>query len=359
MEKITELIITLLLSGTIALIVIPIAKRLAQKLNLVDQPNHRKVHAKPVPLVGGISVAIAAILALSMSPSFAKVFYVHLPFITASFLLLLIGMIDDKMDIKPSLRLIIQLACAWAVASLGIRLSSLYGIFGIYELPIFIQYLLTITIIAGVVNAFNLMDGIDGLAGGLALIGIALMIPIFYSLGHQGFALLLAAISGALFSFLRFNLSNDKIFLGDGGSLFLGFILAVAGIQLIEANAAHVEGFQGYAVIGVVSIFLLPVLDALRVFYTRIQNGDSPFKADKTHLHHLILLLGLGHKKTTAIILLVKLTMISFALVIFSATSITIALIAASILYCLLTNILGLVKQIKDWEVKIIRFEKN
>lgn len=223
------------------------------------------------------------------------------------------------------------------------------------QLRLVILFVLTIQITTFGQEICN--NGIDGLAGGLALVGLLVMIPFFYSLGQYGFALLLAAISGALFSFLRFNLSKDKIFLGDGGSLFLGFVLA--GIRLIECETVNTLAFQGYKVIGVASIFLLPVLDALRVFYGRMQKGNSPFKADKTHLHHLFLRLGMGLYKTTASIVAFDVFIILFAALTLSASNITMALLASGLLYVILTYVLTLIRQIKDWELRMLHFEKS
>lgn len=354
-----EFLSTLIIAFISALILIPILRKIAFKFNLVDQPNYRKVHTKPIPLIGGISIVVVSMLTLALSKTFTAQIIEHLPILGASLLLMLTGTIDDKMDIKPSLRIIIQMGCAFAVCSSGIRLTSLYGIFGIQELNITFQYILTIVIITGVVNAYNLMDGIDGLAGGLAVLGFLIMLPLFWFTGQYSFVILLLAILGATLGFLRFNLGNKKIFLGDGGSLFLGFILVLSGIKLLEMETFVDTSIHFSALIAVISVFLIPVLDSLRVYYNRIKNGISPFKADKSHLHHLVLLLGLGHKSTTALIIFFTIALLLLSFILVNLMPLTGAIITSSIVFLMVSGILVIHKNIKEWELRINKIEEN
>ena len=356
-----ELIIELLFAGftalIMAIILIPPLKKLAIILDLVDRPNIRKVHDKPIPLVGGIAIVLAATLTLLISTTFMSGVKEHLFLIGAGIILMVTGSIDDKMNINPFFRLAIQVGCAYAVASSGIKITSLYGVFGIYELPVIWQYILTIIIITGVVNAFNLMDGIDGLAGGLAIVGFSTLSILFYMLEKNELVVLFVAIIGAIIGFLRFNLSKNKVFLGDGGSLFLGFILVVSGINLIETTNILGKVNHTTALITVIGIFLLPVLDSLRVYRKRIKSGVSPFKADKSHLHHLFLLLGISHKLTTLFIIASSILLLLFSVILINYFSLTLVLIFGAIFFLWFTSILTINKNVKEWSSKIREME--
>ncbi len=151
-----------ILSFALVLIITKPLRKLAKKLNLVDKPNERKVHSSSVPLIGGISVLASAGLALIVSSEFWNSAMDYHVLIYGSSILFVIGVIDDKMEVRSILKLVIQIALAYFVYDSGIRIESMFGIFGIHELPVVGQYVLTIFVIVGVINAFNLMDGIDG-----------------------------------------------------------------------------------------------------------------------------------------------------------------------------------------------------
>lgn len=287
-------VLTPLLASLLAWIFIPVLRKAATSIGLVDQPNHRKVHSNAVPLVGGIAVFLSANLAILISLLFDQsVKSLQLLFVLA-LLLLVMGAVDDRRDIRAIVKLAIQLLIANAVYFSGVRIESLVGIFGIYELADWAQYLLTVIVITGVVNAFNLMDGIDGLAAGMAIAGFGTFTVLAFITHQYQLALVFLTFIGSLVSFLRYNFSRkNKIFMGDAGSLVLGFILVVGGIQLLQAPAS--PSGEMTVLIGVVAVLMVPVLDSIRVFRLRIKAGKSPFSPDKNHLHHMVLALGLRH----------------------------------------------------------------
>ncbi len=292
------------LALVLALIFIPIIKNIAIKVNLVDKPNYRKVHATPVPLVGGISIAITTLLVLIVSGNKLIIIKEYLPILTSGITLLVVGVIDDKTDISAKYKLIVQLILSFIIAFSGTRITSLFGLLGIYEISTWMQYALTILVITGVVNAFNLMDGVDGLVGGLSLLGFTMFLiaSIFYNNYFLG--KISVIFIGAIIGFLKFNLSKKKIFMGDAGSLFLGFILVTLGIQFMENQQVNKDYGYAYGFLILVAFFSIPVLDSLRVYVGRIKEGNSPFKADKSHLHHLLLTAGLTHKKIALFVVL-------------------------------------------------------
>ncbi len=353
----TNYLLTPLLAFILSIIFIPISRRIAFKIKLVDKPNARKVHTDAVPLVGGIVVFVATALSLlMMNKEWLDISVIKVISIGAG-VLLAVGAIDDKLDIRAILKLLIQLALAHFAFINGIAIESMYGILGIEELPYWVQYILTITIITGVINAFNLMDGIDGLAAGLAIIGLAIFTYLAFLVGNSFLCLLFLAIIGALVGFLRFNLSKtQKIFMGDAGSLFLGFILIISAISIIQA-AESLPQFNLILAL-IIGVLALPVIDSLRVYRGRIKKGGSPFKADKTHLHHLVLFFGMSHKASTAFILGVCGLIIVASTIVGHFFGIGYAILALLLLFMFIVSFLSLNKDVKIWRDKIKHIEE-
>jgi len=184
----------------------------------------------------------------------------------------------------------------------GIRITSFDGLFGINELSLSAQYSLTILAIVGITNAFNLIDGIDGLAGGLSFMSLVTLGLFLTISGDANTALVAFALAGAVFAFLYFNFNPAKIFMGDTGSLILGFIIAVLCIRLMQVNVFAPNAILTNAPVFVLGIVLIPVFDTLRVFAMRTWSGRSPFEADKKHIHHLLTNAGFSHVIATRVI---------------------------------------------------------
>lgn len=341
-----------------SLLLIPVLRRIAIMVGMVDKPNARKVHSEPVPLVGGISIAIATWLALLSSPVFKESFQQNTSLLIGGLIMLIVGALDDRLNIKPVYRLLIQFGCAFAVAFSGIRITSLHGLVGITEIPIYLQYGLTIIVITGVVNAYNLMDGIDGLIGGLTFVAAAVLGVISYQLGLFDLTVLCLAITGAIVGFLRYNLSRRKIFMGDAGSLLLGFVLVVTAIRILNSTNEQNPNEQLKILLLIAGIFLVPVFDSLRVYRARIKRGVSPFKADKTHLHHLFLFLGITHRKATIlIVILVLLITLIVAGLVFLIPAIWV--IAAGVfVFASVAVVLTLNRSVQEWRERLKDFER-
>ncbi|MEM7373640.1 MAG: MraY family glycosyltransferase [Bacteroidota bacterium] len=359
MEHLKDIFLAGTISMFIGICTMPLLRRLARQLKLVDKPNFRKLHTSPIPLVGGICIAMSTWLTMLLIDTFTDSSQDISFLLAMGLILLVLGIIDDKWDIPALSKLIIQLLCAGIIAWSGIRISSLYGIFGIYDIPVGAQYLLTVVVITGVVNAFNLMDGIDGLAGSLAVLGFLALAILSCLMGKYTIAILYAAIIGSVIGFLRFNLSQKKTFLGDGGSLFLGFILVVSGIQILEWGKEASGILPDITTIMVIGIFMIPVLDSLRVYRGRIGNGDSPFTPDKSHLHHLFLLLGLTHVRTSLFIVITSLLLLTFSAYLAQFLSVTLVIGLYAVLFLLLTNLLTVNKQMVEWQGKVQHMEQE
>jgi len=296
MKNFVELSIFGTLAFILCLCVIPLMRMIAQKIQLVDVPNARKVHQTAIPLIGGPVIGLIVFLLLGVSED--KSWENILPIIITSYIMLFVGTLDDKTDIRAIYKLGIQICVSVIIATSGIRLTSLYGLFGIYEMNIYFQYIITVLIITTAVNAFNLIDGIDGLAGSVAGVGFVLYLLISLLHGNFGLARISLLFIGSIAAFLRFNFSaKNKIFLGNSGSLFLGYLLICLGIYITRFDTGSTE--FPYGIFFILFVFTIPVIDSLRVYTDRILRGKSPFRADKTHIHHHLLQLGLSHKKIT------------------------------------------------------------
>ncbi|HPG10785.1 MAG TPA: MraY family glycosyltransferase [Chitinophagaceae bacterium] len=282
----------------VTLLSIPPIIRLIKKYRLYDMPGNRKEHSHPIPTMGGISIAAGMVVALLLwFPFIAEPAQISFFFSIA--VLLGLGIMDDLKDLSARYKFIIQIAIGSLIAISGIRITSLEGLMGIYDLSPIAQYSITVLAIVGITNAFNLVDGIDGLAGGLGFMSLVTLGIILNLNGDINTALIAFALSGGILAFLYFNFNPAKIFMGDTGSLVLGFVISVLSIRLLQVNHIASNPFIPNGPVFVFAITLIPVFDTLRVFGLRIWRGKSPFAADRTHIHHLLTNQGFNHSFAT------------------------------------------------------------
>jgi UDP-N-acetylmuramyl pentapeptide phosphotransferase/UDP-N-acetylglucosamine-1-phosphate transferase len=237
----------------------------------------------------------------------------------AGLVLFMIGLKDDIIGLGPGIKFVAQFVSALIVAMIAnIRIADLHGIFGIYDMPYYASVILTIFFIVGIVNAFNLIDGIDGLAGSIGLVLCVVFGVLFYKSGDLGWSYLATSLAGALLGFLFFNVTPARIFMGDSGSLLLGFVAAVLSIKFMNVSLTEnvmAGPFKITSGLGLVSaILIIPVFDTLRVFTLRIIRGKSPFTADSNHIHHRLLSLGLSHVQATLVLASVNVVFVISAL---------------------------------------------
>ena len=278
----------------VTLITIPPIISLIKKYRLYDMPNDRKEHSSPIPTMGGIAIIAGMMTALFLWFPFSNA----IPLISFFFsiaVLFALGIMDDLKDLSAKYKFIVQACLAALIVLSGIRITSFEGLFGIYELPLMAQYTFTILAIVGITNAFNLIDGIDGLAGGLGFMSLAILGIFLTMSGDVNTALIAFALAGGILAFMYFNLNPARIFMGDTGSLVLGFVVAVLCIRLMQINVFTPNPVLPHAPVFVLGIVLIPVFDTIRVLATRIWKGQSPFVADKSHLHHLLTNQGFSH----------------------------------------------------------------
>ncbi len=284
-------ILTIGLAYIFSVSCIPKIITLSDRFQLLDSPNSRKSHKHPKPTFGGIGIFLGILSLLFILPTNSTLYLV----LGCSFCLLIMGILDDLFNMKVLIRLILEIALSYILFYNGFKISSLYGIFGINELHPIISFLLTTVFIVGLTNAFNLLDGIDGLAGGIFCIN-SLTFAILFLLNQDFiFALLAFSSFGACLGFLKFNFNPAKIFMGDTGSLFLGFLMAIFFIRIFSSS-------QNPQFPIIFALIMLPIFDTVRIIFTRLTAKKSPFCADKNHLHHLLLEKGLNHQKASLVL---------------------------------------------------------
>lgn len=287
-------ILSFITAFVFTLIAIPPIISLIKKYRLYDLPNARKEHSSPIPTMGGIAIIAGMMISLFMWFPFSNNMS-QLSFFFSVAVLFALGIMDDLRDLSAKYKFIVQTGLAALIALSGIRITSFDGLFGIFELPLPAQYTFTFLAIVGITNAFNLIDGIDGLAGGLGFMSLIILGLFLTMNGDANTALLAFTLAGGILAFLYFNFNPARIFMGDTGSLVLGFVVSVLCIRLMQVNAVAANPILPNASTFVLGIVLIPVFDTVRVFATRIWKGKSPFVADKTHIHHLLTNQGFSH----------------------------------------------------------------
>ncbi|MFY0688092.1 MAG: undecaprenyl/decaprenyl-phosphate alpha-N-acetylglucosaminyl 1-phosphate transferase [Cyclobacteriaceae bacterium] len=299
------LFLAFVLSFLLAFSIIPVVIRIFKSLDLLDAPDRRKIHKYSTPAFGGIAFLIAILVAIALAVP-AGSLYEHKFLFGGLFLMFILGLRDDISSLDANYKLLFQsLGAILAVYYADVRITDLHGLFGLDELPFWFSIGLSIFIVIALTNAFNLIDGIDGLAGSIGLLATSALGFWFYLVGDSTYSILCIATVGALAAFIIFNWSPSKIFMGDTGSIFLGYLLACSSIRFIELS--HLTTQTVFTINDPISLsiafLILPIYDTLRVFIIRIYLGRSPFFPDKNHIHHILLKLGFSHSRSTSILI--------------------------------------------------------
>jgi len=311
-----ELILTILCSFFIVLYTTPVFIKIAYIKKLFDVPGEeRKLHKNIIPSMGGIMIYAAVIFTFTLffPADQVKDFKFLIPCATVLFF---VGVKDDIIGTAPVKKLIAHLIVAFIMVLMAdIRLTSLHGLFGVREIPLYASVFLSVFTYIVIVNAFNLIDGVDGLAGGVSfLVSLAFGLW-FYMVGDEVYGVLAFSVAGAMLGFLRYNFYPAKIFMGDSGSLLIGFLIAVMAIEMVEYDKSVLP--ERILLLSkpllAMSILVIPLLDTARIFIYRAAKGISPFKADTNHIHHKLIQLGYSHTKTV-------ITLLSFNIFIIAIT---------------------------------------
>lgn len=296
----------LLFSVFITIVLIPIFSRLAIRFGAVDLPEPRKIHTRPVPRIGGAAIALGVyipVLFWATADNFVNAY------LAGGGILIAFGLVDDLKGLNYKWKFLGQLLAALVIVFYGgIRITSLGSLLPEdVQLAEWFAVALTLVVIVGVTNAINLADGLDGLAGGISLLGFCSIAYFAYLVDADAVFLLSLALAGAIFGFLRFNTYPASVFMGDTGSQLLGFSAIAFAVKITQEHAS-LSPVLPLIILG------FPILDTLTVMVERLRHGRSPFSPDKNHFHHRLISLGFYHAEAVFIIYLIQSVLIIFAI---------------------------------------------
>jgi len=313
MNTMQNLIIMALLSFTVTAIVYPFVLRYALRHQVVDNPDARKIHRKPIPVMGGVVVyagILAGYIAMALLVKGASFRWS----IMALTVMLVLGVWDDRKNLPAVPRFAFQLCIVGGYMALtGNYIGNFHGLFGIHEVSLWVGIPLSLVTGVGIINAINMIDGIDGYSSGYGIMSCICFAVLFVVAGQQVWASLAVIAAAALIPFFMHNVFGvkSKMFIGDGGTMMLGFLLAIFALGAFSLhNASWLEG-QGMGIAAMtLAVLCIPVFDTLRVMTARMARGRSPFKPDKSHLHHLFIDMGFSHLGAAIVILLMNFSVI-------------------------------------------------
>ncbi len=348
-----EYLISFTTSLAISLFTIPQIIYIANRKRLFDLPdNFRKVHERrTISNLGGIGIFFAYLISTSLFIHFFKNWEIYSKWnyiVAASAIFFLVGMTDDLIALRAMKKLTAQLVpVAIIIFGADIRIESFHGIFGIEELPYLFSVALTGSLYLFFTNAFNLIDGINWLAGSMGVLSSFCFGILLFMEGREGSACIAFTMTGAIIGFLKYNITPARIFMGDTGSLLIGFTLIVLCVMCLGgytpgapiASLMHTPGSMFTISVGVLSI---PLFDCFRVFFSRLRKGRPPFLADRTHMHHYLLDLGCSHLQAVGIMISANIFLLVLAWLLEGlnpALAITILFLSACLLFFILRTL--------------------
>jgi len=344
------LLVVFLLSLICGLVFTPLILDFCKRKRLYDIPNERKIHRNATPRLGGISFFPSMLTAFFIVLLFTPVVEKNtLPvnvwsavFLIGLLIIYFIGIIDDLVGLNATTKFIIQIATACLLPFAGLYVNNLYGLFGIYEIPYWVGVPLTVFIIVFIDNALNLIDGIDGLAAGLSLLALAgfLVYFVHYNVFVYTYSIIVAGMMGTLVAFAYFNLfgkneRNTKIFMGDSGSLSLGFTLGFLAVKCAMCNT-NIWPIRDEAILVPLTLLFVPVADVVRVTLYRLRHHKPLFDADKNHIHHKLIRTGMSQHQTLGVILILAIFYIVMNILLYTVMSSTLIVIIDIVSYCII-----------------------
>jgi UDP-GlcNAc:undecaprenyl-phosphate GlcNAc-1-phosphate transferase len=302
-------IYALLIAAVITFALTPVAMRAAWRLGVVDRPGGRRIHDRPIPLLGGVAIFLGILVAvlpnLEVDRRYASI-------LIGAGLICLLGVVDDRFGIPPLPKLLGQIACAAIPVATGMTIDSITIPFIEPSTVSFgvLAYPLTMIFIVAVANVVNLADGMDGLAAGVCGISALTFAILALSLGRISAGVMAAAVAGACLGFLPWNFNPAKVFMGDSGALVLGFLLACVSIQGVMKTAAALS------LVFPLVVLLVPILDTSFVILKRLKSGQSIASADRNHFHHRLLRVGFTQRQAVGLLYAWSAVLAAFALAI-------------------------------------------
>lgn len=358
------LILLFLLALALSLVVTPLVLRLAIKINALDLPGERKLHREPIPRLGGIAIYLAFIITLNtglllsdpLLELFQKSLRGWLGLVYGGSVVLALGIVDDIYQLRPRTKLLFQMLAATIVYGSGLQITKIANPFdGVLPLGV-LAFPVTLLWIVGITNAMNLIDGLDGLASGVAAIITATILCISINFGNNAVAVVAVILCGSILGFLRYNFNPARIFMGDSGSMFLGFTLAVISLRGTQKSTTAV------AILVPILFFGLPIADTTLAVLRRLY-GRRPskayashrrlFDADREHIHHKLIDLGLSQRAAVLTLYLVTLTLSAVAFFLTAARSEVAAVVLAGAVLLTLT----LLVVYAGWQARVRRLD--
>jgi UDP-N-acetylmuramyl pentapeptide phosphotransferase/UDP-N-acetylglucosamine-1-phosphate transferase len=301
-----KLIIMAFLSLSVTTVVYPFVLRYALRHQIVDNPDARKIHRQPIPVMGGVAVyagILAGCLAMWLLVSGASIRWGLMALTT----MLLLGVWDDMKNLSAIFRLFVQFSIVGAYMVLTDHyIHDFYGLFGVHQISPWVGIPLSLIGGVGTINAINMIDGIDGYSSGYGIMACTCFAVLFIIVGQSVWSSLAVIVTSALIPFFFHNVFGvkSKMFIGDGGTMMLGFLMTIFGIGALSTRRSLELEAHGIGVIAMtLAVLCIPIFDILRVMTVRMLRGRSPFKPDKSHLHHLFIDMGFSHLKASIYIL--------------------------------------------------------
>ena len=337
-----------LISMVCGFISTPVILNYCKEKRLYDIPNGRKVHKNPIPRLGGISFMPSMLLAFFIAlffvadntdKQFVRINLWSVYFLVSLLIIYFVGIIDDLIGLNANIKFVVQIIAASIMPLSGLYINNLYGLFGIHEIPYWLGACMTVFAIVFICNAMNLIDGIDGLCAGLSEIALGGFLLVFFEEGVHAYCVLIAGLMGVLIAYSYFNLwgkaeSNRKIFMGDSGSLTLGFILGFLFVKYTMDNPS-VMAYNAKRMCTAMSLLIVPTFDVVRVVLYRLRNHRPIFDADKCHIHHRLMQTNLSMHQSLLAILALALVFIIINSMLYPLAGFTLVLITDIATYTL------------------------
>jgi UDP-GlcNAc:undecaprenyl-phosphate/decaprenyl-phosphate GlcNAc-1-phosphate transferase len=303
----------------VAALIFPVLIKILSGRKVFDAPGAHKIHKHYVPKMGGICILLGAVFSILIGLPFGAWGAFKFFFISVA-LMFIAGLRDDILTLSPNEKLVGQILPIILLVVFGdTLLTSFYGtIFQDFYFPLPLAWMITVFTIVILTNAYNLVDGIDGLAGTVAVICMSSFGIWFFIVGQANLALIAFALVGAVSAFLFFNWQPSRIFMGDTGTMVIGLVLSFLAIKFINLNFSLSENdpYRFQSSIGTaICVLIIPVFDTLRVIIIRLAKRQSPFRADHNHFHHVILSFGFSHASTVRLLAIVNLVFIGTAVI--------------------------------------------
>lgn len=310
MSPIYYILMPFCISLLLVLWIHPRLVKIALMKGIVDCPDARKLQRRPIPVLGGVAVFFGIVCGVGIMSTLVGIAGLFSA-VVAMMIMLYTGTMDDILDLSPSLRFLIEIVVVLLLVFVGgYCIDDFHGLWGIGTIPAWAAVPLTVFAAVGIINAINLIDGVNGLSSGYGILSSLIFGALFYSVGDLKMVMLAAVSCGSLIPFFLHNVfgRTSKMFIGDGGTLVMGVVMSVfvtAALRHVSMCTLHASPTFGQIPF-TLAVLCVPVFDTLRVMSTRILNGKSPFSPDKTHLHHMLIELGCSHAMTTLSILLLN-----------------------------------------------------